>query len=163
MSRRSLALLCTALCLLAMIAPVHGAALASMARRAFVQAASGVADPVVDGAYVQSELARLVARDQHREAGQDTGLPPAINGHDEFAADWLAALRADLAGLPLTVTRRSFPLPGFRNRPPRAPGSNLIVTLPGASRPNGPTRIRSRARPTRTRSSVMASGLVAAP
>lgn len=91
--------------------------------------------PVVDGAYVQAELARLVTRDQHREAGQDSGLPPNVNGHDEFAADWLAALRADLPGLPLRVTRQSFPLPGFRGRPPRTLGSNLIVTIPGATRP----------------------------
>ena len=138
MSRRALAvLLRAALCLPALMAPVHGAATAPVAGvTPAARVASSAAEPVVDGAYVQAELARLVTRDQHREAGQDTGLPPAINGHDEFAADWLAALRANLAGLPLTVTRQSFPLPGFRNRPPRTPGSNLIVTLPGASRPN---------------------------
>lgn len=90
--------------------------------------------PVVDGAYVQAELARLVTRDQHREAGQDATLPPHVNGHDRFAADWLAALRANLRGLPLTVSRQTFPLPGFLHRPPRKPGSNLIVTIPGATR-----------------------------
>jgi hypothetical protein len=93
------------------------------------------ADPVVDGAYVQAQLAYLVTRNLHREAGQDTGLPPDLNGHDEFAADWLAELRRDLSGLPLPVQRQTFRLPGFRGRPPKTPGVNLIVTLPGATRP----------------------------
>src|SRR5438067_4706794 len=97
--------------------------------------ASFAADPVVDGAYVQAQLAYLVTRDPRREAGQDTGLPRARNGHDEFAADWLTALRADLSGLPLQVRRQSFRLPGFRRRPSRTRGVNLIVTLPGATRP----------------------------
>src|SRR5918911_5508763 len=85
------------------------------------------ADPVVDGAYVQAQLAYLVTRDPRREAGQDTDLPRTRNGHDEFAADWLAALRSDLYGLPLQVSRQTFRLPGFRGRPPKTPGVNLIV------------------------------------
>jgi hypothetical protein len=93
------------------------------------------ADPVVDGAYVQAQLAYLVTRDPRREAGQDTDLPRARNGHDEFAADWLAALRSNLHGLPLRVSRQTFRLPGFRGRPPKTPGVNLIVTVPGTSRP----------------------------
>ena len=97
--------------------------------------ASPAADPVVDGAYVQAQLAYLVTRDPRREAGQDTDLPRARNGHDEFAADWLAALRSDLSGLPLQVRRQTFRLPGFRGRPPRRPGVNLIVTIPGTTRP----------------------------
>src|SRR5207248_11359187 len=92
-------------------------------------------DPVVDGAYVQAQLAYLVTRNLHREAGQDSGLPRTINGHDEFAADWLAELRRDLGGLPLRVSRQTFLLPGFGRRPPRRPGVNLIVTLPGTTRP----------------------------
>ncbi len=98
-------------------------------------AAGASSVPTVDGAYVQRELADLATRDRRREAGQDTGLPRAQNGHDEFAADWLAALRADLAGLPLQVTRQRFPLPGFKGRPSKTPGANLIVTVPGATRP----------------------------
>jgi Peptidase family M28 len=97
--------------------------------------ASLAADPVVDGAYVQAQLAYLVTRDPRREAGQDTDLPRARNGHDEFAADWLAALRSDLHGLPLRVARQTFRLPGFRGRPPKTPGVNLIVTVPGTTRP----------------------------
>jgi hypothetical protein len=97
--------------------------------------ASLAADPVVDGAYVQAQLAYLVTRDPRREAGQDTDLPRARNGHEEFAADWLAALRSDLHGLPLRVSRQTFRLPGFRGRPPKTPGVNLIVTVPGTTRP----------------------------
>src|SRR5918911_195860 len=69
----------------------------------------------------------------HRLA-EATGVG-ARNGHDEFAADWLAALRSDLLGLPLRVSRQTFRLPGFRGRPPKTPGANLIVTVPGTSRP----------------------------
>ena len=90
--------------------------------------------PVVSGAYIQAQLAFLSTRDPRREAGQDTGLPRSRNGHDEFAADWLAELRRDLAGLPLQVAYERFRLPGFPKRPPRTPGANLIVTIPGTTR-----------------------------
>lgn len=101
---------------------------------AVLQPAVATGGSLVDGAYIQTELAYLATRDQRREAGQDTGLPRLQSGHDEFAADWLSALRADLSGLPLQVTRQPFLLPGFKGRPPRTLGSNLIVTVPGTSR-----------------------------
>src|ERR1700694_2671697 len=50
---------------------------------------------IVDGAYVQKELATLVTSYQHREAGQDVGASQSLNGHDEFAAAWLAELRSN--------------------------------------------------------------------
>jgi hypothetical protein len=121
------------------VVPAHGLAEAAGAgshSNSSGARASLAADPVVDGAYVQAQLAYLVTRDLRREAGQDTDLPRARNGHDEFAADWLAALRSDLHGLPLRVSRQTFRLPGFRGRPPKTSGVNLIVTVPGTTRPH---------------------------
>ena len=96
--------------------------------------AAGSGEPTVDGSYVQAQLVRLATHDPFREAGQGMGLPPTRNGHDAFAADWLAELRMNLVGLPVRATHQAFRLPGFRGRPPKTPGSNLIITIPGTTR-----------------------------
>src|SRR5918911_1128701 len=82
--------------MLCRVVPVHCLAEATGAGAHISNSGARVslaADPVVDGAYVQAQLAYLVTRDPRREAGQDTDLPRTRNGHDEFAADWLAILR----------------------------------------------------------------------
>ncbi|HEX8918791.1 MAG TPA: hypothetical protein VF898_09820, partial [Chloroflexota bacterium] len=40
------------------------------------------------GPYLLQQLQKLSAGNWARVAGLDTGLPPRVNGHDEFAAAW---------------------------------------------------------------------------
>src|SRR5438067_13255389 len=83
------------LLMLCSLVPAHRLAEATGSRISSSRAlASPAADPVVDGAYVQAQLAYLVTRDPRREAGEDTDLPRVRNGHDALAADWLGAPRS---------------------------------------------------------------------
>ncbi|GAC1631369.1 MAG: hypothetical protein NVS4B2_15270 [Chloroflexota bacterium] len=70
-----------------------------------------------------------------RVAGRDTGQPPRVNGHDEFAARWVQEMLRNLHGLPVTVIRQPFATPGFRDLPATRPGINVLVVIPGSRHP----------------------------
>jgi len=89
--------------------------------------------PIVQqGHHLIQELDALTARNWARVAGLDTGLPPRVNGHDEFVAQWTRQVLSSLKGLPVGVVRQSFQTPGFRDLPATRPGVNTIVVVPGA-------------------------------
>ena len=67
-----------------------------------------------------------------RVAGRDTNLPPHVNGHDEFLADWTKQMLSSLHGLPVGVVRQPFKTPGFRHLPAQRPGVNVLVVVPGS-------------------------------
>jgi hypothetical protein len=87
--------------------------------------------PAGQGPYVLAEMDSLAGQYWHRVAGRDTGLPPRVNGHDEFAAAWISQMRANLQGLPIAVASQTFPLPGFVGLPAKRPGRNVVVIVPG--------------------------------
>lgn len=88
------------------------------------------------GAYIMQQLQDFSQRYLARVSGRDTNLPPRINGHDEFAAQWTREMLANLHGLPVGVFRQAFPTPGFAHLPAGRPGKNIVVTVPGAQHPD---------------------------
>jgi hypothetical protein len=89
-----------------------------------------------EGSYIVQQLDSFANRFWARVAGRDTGLPPHINGHDEFAARWTREMLHNLRGLPVGVFRQSFATPGFRQLPAKRPGVNVVVVVPGSYHPD---------------------------
>lgn len=87
------------------------------------------------GPYLLQQLQKLSAGNWARVAGLDTGLPPRVNGHDEFAAAWTKEIMKSLHGLHAGVYHQTFHTPGFRDLPASKPGSNVVVTVPGSQDP----------------------------
>jgi hypothetical protein len=87
---------------------------------------------VQQGHRLIQQLHALTAQNWARVAGLDTGLPPRVNGHDEFVAEWTQQMLRLLKGLPVGVVHQAFQTPGFRNLPATRPGVNIIVVVPGA-------------------------------
>jgi hypothetical protein len=88
--------------------------------------------PAQQGPYVVNQINALAGRYWRRVGGADTGLPPRVNGSDEFAAAWLAQMGNNLRGLPYGVFTQPFPTTGFQGDPAKLPGRNIIVFVPGA-------------------------------
>lgn len=88
------------------------------------------------GSYMVQQLDYYSQHFWARVAGRDTGLPPAVNGHDEFAARWTHDMLANLHGLPVGVFRQTFATPGFRALPASRPGVNIVLAVPGSKRPD---------------------------
>jgi Peptidase family M28/PKD domain len=81
------------------------------------------------------DLADLTNPNWARVAGQDTNLPPLVNGHDEFVKAWTARMLSALHGLPAGVFRQPFRSAGFVSNPVKKPAENVIVVVPGAQKP----------------------------
>jgi hypothetical protein len=64
------------------------------------------------GSYVVGQLDSLAGQYMTRVSGTDNGQPPSVNGHDEFAAAWLAEIQNDLSGIPVGVLTQTFPTAG---------------------------------------------------
>jgi len=91
--------------------------------------------PGIDPGYVYQQLDYMVTHFQRREAGYDTNLPQAANGHDEFANYWIDRMLGLLGNFGATATHYPFPVQGWRNRPAPVPAANIEVTVPGVSHP----------------------------
>lgn len=87
---------------------------------------------VLQGHRLIQQLNALTAQNWARVAGLDSGLPPNVNGHDEFVAQWTRQILSSLKGLPVGVVHQAFQTPGFRDLPATRPGVNTIVVVPGA-------------------------------
>lgn len=90
----------------------------------------------IQGMQMLSDLQKLSDADWARLAGQDTNLPPHVNGHDEFEASWTDLALGALHDLPVTVVRQHFMPPVFYAKKPKVPATNVIVTVPGAQHPD---------------------------
>src|SRR5579884_1674012 len=91
--------------------------------------------PAVDPNYIYNQLYQMATHYLHRESGYDTGLPPNVNGHDEFAAYWTQEMLRNLEGFHPQARRDDFPAPGWTARPPSVPAFNMEVSVPGVSHP----------------------------
>jgi hypothetical protein len=91
--------------------------------------------PTVDPDYIYDQLATMATRYQRREAGYDTGLPAAQNGHDEYADYWVAEMTRLLAEFGPTARLDPFPVAGWVERPAPKPAANVEVTVPGVAHP----------------------------
>jgi len=89
-------------------------------------------DAIHEGPYMVRQLASFSDRYWARVAGRDTGLPPQVNGHDEFADRWTREMLDNLRGLPAGVVRQQFTTPGFRRLPASRPGVNIVIAVPGS-------------------------------
>src|SRR5579859_5137447 len=89
----------------------------------------------VDPTYIYDQLFYMATHYLHREAGYDNHLPPAQNGHDEFAAYWTQEISNDLQGFGPTARRDPFAVQGWSNRPTVVPAFNQEVSVPGITHP----------------------------
>jgi hypothetical protein len=126
--RSALALLLTAACVLSGCASQAGATPATVAGALPAHLDS-------DARGVVSSIRTLSNRYWHRVAGGDAGLPPHLNGHDEFAAAWTGTIRSELHGLPTTVFHDTFLTHGFSAVAATRPGDNVVVAVAGAIHP----------------------------
>lgn len=97
--------------------------------------AHGQVSGATQGMQMLADLQTLTDANWARVAGQDTNLPPHVNGHDEFVDSWTKLAQDALHDLPVTVVRQRFRLPEFASQSPRTPGTNVIVTVPGSEHP----------------------------
>src|SRR5436305_310924 len=88
--------------------------------------------PTVDPGYIYDQLFFMATHFQRREAGYDTNLPAAENGHDEFADYWSNEMVHDLQGFGPQIRRDLFSVRGWRGRPATTQAFNVEVTVPGA-------------------------------
>lgn len=101
--------------------------------------ASAASHPATTGdswSGLSRDLFSYAGQYQARVAGLDTGLPPQVNGHDEFAARWAAQMLSALHGLSAGVVYDNFATPGFRGLPTTKLGANVIVVAPGSQHPD---------------------------
>lgn len=91
--------------------------------------------PTVDPDYIYGQLYTMATTYVHREAGYDNGLPPQVNGHDEFADYWVREISRDLQGFHPTVRQDAFAVRGWRGRPANTPATNVEVSVPGLTHP----------------------------
>lgn len=94
---------------------------------------SGVA---VSDAYIVHALQQYSSRYWARVSGADAGLPPHVNGHDEFAQQWTRDMLASLRRLHSGVFHQAFTAPGFPSVPAQSAGLNVVVAVPGSRRPD---------------------------
>src|SRR5215467_11214675 len=124
-ARKTLAILGAVLLLVGMSACFPGLIPAASGAPQAHQTPRSAGFAEVDPSYIYQELYALVTHNLHREAGYDTNLPPAVNGHDEFAADWSAEMMRDLAGFGPQVRIDSFPISGWSGRPAKTSAFNV--------------------------------------
>ncbi|HEX7734271.1 MAG TPA: M28 family peptidase [Ktedonobacteraceae bacterium] len=91
--------------------------------------------PGINPNFIYSQLASLATHFLKREAGYDNNLPPAVNGHDEFANYWTQEMLSLLGQFGAQAHRDPFPIQGWRGRTPTVPAVNVEVTVPGAVHP----------------------------
>jgi len=96
--------------------------------------------PSVDPEYIYNQLFYMGTHFLRREAGYDNNLPPAVNGHDEFAAYWTQEMMKNLQGFGAQVRRDPFTVQGWVGRPATVPAVNVEVSVPGITRPAVPIR-----------------------
>jgi Peptidase family M28/PKD domain len=93
--------------------------------------AGAPAAPAVDPGFVYDQLAYMVTRFQHREAGYRAGS----SGHAGFARYWTAQMLGLLGQFGATARGYPFQIPGWSGRPATAPAVNVEVTVPGVTDP----------------------------
>ncbi len=91
--------------------------------------------PAVDPQYVYDQLFYVGTHFLRREAGYDNNLPPALNGHDEFAAYWTQEIMHNLQGFGAQARRDPFPVQGWVGRIPIVPAVNVEISVPGVTHP----------------------------
>lgn len=117
--------------LLSLLAPFSTLAAPQTSRHATIAPAF----PSVDPEYIYDQLFYMATHFIHREAGFDTGLPPTVNGHDEFADYWSQEIVRDLIGFGPQARRDAFVARGWKNRPAPTSARNIEVTIPGLTHP----------------------------
>jgi len=100
--------------------------------------------PVVDINYVTSQLVTMSTNYLMRYSGFDEGLPPQVNGWQEFFDYWRAQMRdpSVLGAFAKAghIDDHPFPVNAFGASAP-LPGDDMVLTIPGASCPGQTTLI----------------------